>query len=52
MPMLRTDGTFMLPEHFSMDPARLSSWKKMPKTPMTAKYREASAAISSEPPSQ
>ena len=37
MPMLRMLGIFMLPEHFSMEPARPSIWKKMPQMPMSMK---------------
>ena len=37
MPMFSADGIFMLPEHFSIDPASPSIWKKMPQKPMMAK---------------
>ena len=37
MPMFRMEGIFMLPEHFSMEPASPSIWKKMPQSPMMAK---------------
>ena len=37
MPMLRMEGIFMLPEHFSIEPANPSIWKKMPQRPMMAK---------------
>ena len=52
MQMFRTEGIFMLPEHFSIEPANPSIWKKMPATPKMAKYSEASRAISGEPPNQ
>ena len=37
MPMFSIEGIFMLPEHFSIDPARPSIWKKMPLKPKMAK---------------
>ena len=52
MPIFSIDGIFMLPEHFSIDPASPSIWKKMPLSPKMAKYSEASWAISSLPPNQ
>ena len=35
--MFSMEGIFMLPEHFSMDPARPSIWKKIPQMPMMRK---------------
>ena len=37
IPMFSADGTFMLPEHFSIEPASPSIWKKMPHSPKIAK---------------
>ncbi len=42
MPMFSMLGIFILPEHFSIEPARPSIWKNRPKAPNTAKYSEAS----------
>ena len=52
IPMLSIDGTFMLPELFSIEPARPDIWKNRPQMPMSRKYIEASLAMSGEPPSQ
>ena len=37
MPIFRTLGIFILPEHFNIEPANPSIWKKIPKTPKMAK---------------
>ena len=35
--ILSIDGIFILPEHFSIEPANPDIWKKMPAIPMIEK---------------
>ena len=37
MPMFNIEGIFIFPEHFSIEPARPSIWKKMPHAQKMAK---------------
>ena len=50
--MLSADGMRILPEHFSMEPASPSIWKKKPPRQIIMKYMEALGAMASEPPNQ